>query len=91
VDSVQDSLFETVAEAAPAIQEEASDEEEFDLAAMMAKQRQQAAALHQEAFKLRQASGMCVSRVLVVYLVLLTSKAVFQHWQFRRKPRTRGI
>jgi hypothetical protein len=55
---VQDSLFSTVAEVVPSTQDEASDDEDFDLAAMMAKQRQQAAALHQEAFKLRQASGL---------------------------------
>ena len=53
-------MFARVAEAVPGIGDDES-EEEFDLAAMMAKQRAQAASLHQEAQKLRTTSDTCAS------------------------------
>ena len=59
----QDPVFARVAEAVPGIGDDES-EEEFDLAAMMAKQRAQAASLHQEAQKLRTTSDTCASGCL---------------------------
>jgi hypothetical protein len=55
---VKDALFATVAELVPGIGDNEEDEE-FDLAAMMATQRAQSAMLHQEALKLRATAPSC--------------------------------
>lgn len=53
---MQDKLFEQVAAAIKDATQEES-EEEFDLAAMMALQRQQAASLHKQASQLRASAA----------------------------------
>lgn len=51
---LQDDLFAKVAEIVPGIRDE-EDEEDFDIAAIMAKQQQQAAKIRQEAQQMRSA------------------------------------
>ena len=55
---LQDALFKVIAEMVPGIQDNETDDE-FDLAAMMAKQKAQSAALQQEAQKLRLSGPAC--------------------------------
>ena len=76
---VQDPLFAKVAELVPGIGAEESDEE-FDLAAMMAKQRAQAASLHQEAQKLRAAEP---KYALVLLHIGFACKLLDPAWQRR--------
>jgi hypothetical protein len=54
---VQDDLFAKVAELVPGIREEESDDD-VDIAAIMARQRQQAERIRQEAASMRS-SGVC--------------------------------
>lgn len=54
---LQDDLFAKVAEIVPGIRDE-EEEEDFDIAAIMAKQQQQAAKIRQEAQQMR-ANGGC--------------------------------
>ena len=49
---LQDELFAKVAEIVPGLQDE-EDDEEFDIAAIMAKQKQQAAKIREEAVQMR--------------------------------------
>lgn len=55
-DLMQDDLFAKVAQIVPGIRDE-EEEEEFDIAAIMAKQKQQAAKIRQEAQQMRGNAG----------------------------------